>query len=142
MSFVAEASVLLDVSPEVAFDKLADHPSWSTWMPRTFRPSGSSRGKLRAGDKLRVHIARMPFPTPIEVYVVERAKEITWGGGIAAVITARHRFLFEAEGSGTRVRSVETWQGPLDRVLRRVIKPLAERIGRDQLGALERAVRT
>ncbi len=110
MSFVAEASILLDVSPEVAFDKLADHPSWVDWMPPTFRPAGASRGKLEAGSRFKAYIARLPFPTPIEVYVVDRAKEITWGGG-SPLLAARHRFLFEAEGSGTRVRSVETWEG-------------------------------
>lgn len=139
MPFVAEASILLDVSPEVAFDKLADHPSWPDWMPPTFRPAGHSRGKLTVGARFKAYIARLPFPTPIEVYVVDRAKEITWGGG-SPLLAARHRFLFEAEGSGTRVRSVETWEGGLDRVVRRIVKPLAERIGRDQLEALRRAV--
>lgn len=140
MPFLAEASVLIDAPPDVAFDKLADHASWSDWMPATFRPAGSSRGQLRAGHILRVHIGRMPLATPIEVLVVDRPREISWGGGMRGVISARHRFLFEAEGKGTRVRSVETWEGPLDRALRRVITPLAERIGRDQLAALARAV--
>jgi hypothetical protein len=140
MSFVAEASIVLDVPPEVAFDKLADHASWHAWMPATFRPQGRSRGNLKKGDKLSVRIARMPFASPIKVYVVDRPGEITWGGRVPGVIGARHRFLFEAEGKGTRVRSVETWEGPLDRVLRRVIKPLAEKIGGEQLAALKNAL--
>ena len=140
MPFLAEASVLVDVSPEIAFDKLADHPSWALWMPRTFRPVGESRGPLKVGDKLPMSIARIPVTMPIEVLVVDRAKEITWGGG-SALLRARHRFLFEAEGTGTRVRSVETWEGLLDRAMRRVITPVAERIARDQLDALKRVLR-
>ena len=141
MSFVAEASILLDVSPEVAFDRLADYASWQSWMPRSFRPARGARGTLRAGEVVRVRLGGMPFATPIKVRVVERAREIAWGGGSRSVIAAHHRFLFEAEGTGTRVRSVETWDGPLGGALRVVLKPLAERIGREQLGALERAVR-
>ncbi len=140
-SFLAEASVWIDAPPEVAFDKLADLDSWAEWMPRSFRPAwqGGGRGTMRAGDRLRVHIARLPFPTPIEVYVVDRANEITWGGG-SRLLAARHRFLFEPEGKGTRVRSVETWQGLLDGVARRVVLPLAERIGAQQIGGLKRGV--
>jgi hypothetical protein len=138
MSFIAEASIFVSAPPEAVFDKLADHPSWHAWMPATFRPVGTSRGPLRVGDKLPMYIARLPVVTPIEVLVVDRASEITWGGG-SPLLRARHRFLFEAEAAGTRVRSVETWEGALDFALKRVIKPLAERIARDQLEALRQA---
>jgi hypothetical protein len=141
MSFVAEASILLDVPLEAAYDKLADHASWADWMPPTFYPAGSSRGPLRAGETVRMKIGRMPFASAIQVEIVERPHEITWGGGVPGVISARHRFLFEPEGEGTRVRSVETWEGPMERVLRPAIQPMAERIGRDQLQALDRALR-
>lgn len=142
MPFVAEASLFIRASVEAAFDKLADLPSWHLWMPRTFRPARPGQEKLREGARIPMHIAHMPLATPIAVYVVDRAREITWGGGIPGVISARHRFLFEPEGEGTRVRSLETWEGPMERVLAPVVKPLAERIGRDQLGALERAVQS
>ncbi len=140
-SFVAEASVWIDVPPEAAFDKLADFDAWADWMPRTFRPlpSRRQRGALRVGERLHVRIARLPFPTPIEVYVVARATEITWGGG-SPLLAARHRFLFEPEASGTRVRSVETWQGWADGLARPLLLPLAEKIAGHQLEALKRAL--
>jgi hypothetical protein len=53
-------------------------------------------------------------------------------------MAARHRFLFEANGKGTLVRSVETWSGALDRILKPIVKRGAEAVGRDQLGALKR----
>lgn len=139
MLFTAEASLTIPAAPEVVFDRLADHASWFDWMPATFRPLGAARGALRVGDVVKMRIARLPVPIPIEVYVMDRAREITWGGG-SPLLAARHRFLFEPEAGGTRVRSVETWEGALDGVLRRVIKPLAERIARDQLEALRAAV--
>jgi hypothetical protein len=73
------------------------------------------------------------------VYVVDRANEITWGGG-SPLLAARHRYLFEPEASGTRVRSVETWEGWADGLARPVVLPLAEKIAGHQLGALKRAV--
>lgn len=139
MSFVAEASIFIAVAPEVAFDKLVDHPSWSAWMPKNFRPVGPSRGPLKVGDAVPMRIARIPFSMPIDVQVVDRPKEITWGGG-SGLLRARHRFLFEAEGDGTRVRSVETWEGPIDRVVKLALKPIAESIAREQLEALRSAL--
>jgi hypothetical protein len=139
MSFVAEASRTFEVAPEVAFDRLADHPSWKEWMPASFVPLSRARGALRVGDRLRMRIARAPLPAIIEVTVVDRAKEITWKGGVPGVLHAEHRFLFEADGDGrTRVRSVETWHGALARILRRFVKPVAERIGAEQLEGLAR----
>lgn len=61
-------------------------------------------------------------------------------GGGTPLLSARHRFLFEPEGKGTRVRSVETWEGPTERVMRHVVKPVAERLAGEQLAALKRAV--
>jgi len=140
MSFVAEGSILLDCSPEIAFDRLRNHASWGAWMPKSFRPTGSLKNELNAGDRVSVYIGGAPFPTKVEIYVVDRPREVTWGGGAGSLLTARHRFLFEAEGQGTRVRSVETWAGRLADLIRPVLKPLAEKIGRAQLEGLRRGV--
>jgi hypothetical protein len=139
MPFLAEASRTIGVTPEVAFDRLADHPSWKEWMPRSFVPLSPANRALRVGDRLRMRIARAPIPAVIEVTVVERAKEITWRGGVGGLLHAEHRFLFEPDGDGgTRVRSVETWRGALAPVLRPFVKPVAERIGAEQLEGLAR----
>jgi hypothetical protein len=140
MPFVAEASRVLPVAPEIAFDKLADFSSWSEWMPRSFRPASKQSRALRKGDRLRVRISGAPVAASIEVTVAERAREITWCGGPRALLRAEHRFLFEPHEDGTRVRSVETWRGALAPLLRFVVKPSAERIGREQLEGLARAV--
>ncbi|APR74727.1 Hypothetical protein A7982_00073 [Minicystis rosea] len=142
MSFLAETSIDLSVSPEIAFDALADHAGWAAWMPRTFVPVGPTHGTLRAGDRILVRIAHGPMPTPIVVSVVDRAREITWRGGPRGVLAAEHRFLFEPNGAGgTRVRSVERWDGALAPLVRPILKRLAERIGAQQLAGLARAVR-
>ena len=137
MSFVAQASLVLPVSAEVAFDRLADHDSWASWMPASFRPVGKTTGRLRGGAKVRVRVLGSALPVSIRVRVVDKPREIAWGGGVAGVFLADHRFLFEPKGdSAVEVRSVETWSGVIARVFRRALLPQAERVGRDQLAAL------
>jgi hypothetical protein len=140
MSFVAATECTLPVPVEVAFDRLADHASWRTWMPRSFRPVGSSGGVLRVGDRLRVRIAGSPVSTPIVVRVMRRPHEIMWTGGVRGVLYAEHHFFFEEEDGGVRVRSVENWTGALTLVARRVVLPMAQTLGGEQLTSLARAV--
>jgi hypothetical protein len=137
MSFVAEASRVLPVSAEAAFDRLADHGSWARWMPRSFRPSGASIGTLRERAKLRIRLLGMPLPVSIQVSVVRRPHEIGWRGGVPGLFLGDHRFLFEPNGpSEVRVRSVETWSGVLASLFQRKIRRDAEQVGRDQLEGL------
>ena len=137
---MAEASVSLECSPEVAFDALADHPSWNDWMPGSFKSLSKADGPLRPGRKIKMRI--VGAPATIEVTVCERAKEITWCGGVRGLLRAEHRFLFESDGKGgTKVHSCETWKGALAPIVRPFIKPRAEKIGSQQLAGLARAVR-
>jgi len=140
MSFLAEASRIVAASPQAAFDRLADHASWKDWMPPGFRPVGPSVGVLRPGARLLVRIAGAPIATPIEVTVVEPGVEIAWRGG-NGLLRGNHRFLFErAEADRTRVRSVETWDGLFAALAQPFVKPVAERVGREQLAGLARAL--
>lgn len=138
MPFLAEASIEIPVPPEVAFDKLIDFPSWESWMPRSFRPA--ERGApLRVGDRVRVRIQGLP--AKLTVSTVERPLTVAWRGGVGKLLFAEHVFRFEAKGSGTLVRSQEVWDGRLASAMRPIVKPGAERVGRQQLEALARALR-
>jgi uncharacterized protein YndB with AHSA1/START domain len=141
MPFVATAERTLDVPPDAAFDRLANHASWEAWMPPSFRPVGKIRETLRGGDSIQVRIDGMPLPAKLVISVSARPEEIAWRGGIRSLLWAEHRFLFEAREGGTRVRSVETWHGPLAGLLRRASQPKAERIGREQLEGLAQSLR-
>lgn len=138
--FVAEAVRAYERTPEEVFDRLADARSWSEWMPHSFRPTRTPAAPLHAGDRLRVRIFGGP-PTRLEVVVSDRAREITWTGGVRGVLFAEHRFLFERrDDGGTIVRSIETWSGALASLTRPVVRSLAERIGHAQLEGLARAL--
>jgi hypothetical protein len=137
MSFVTEAHIDLDVPPELAFDKLLDHPTWKEWMPRSFLVASPADGPLRLGTQFRVRVAGAPFASSIELTIADRPPEIAWCGGVRGVLHADHRFRFSADGKGgTHVHSHETWSGALAAVLRPFVKPAAERVGREQLAGL------
>lgn len=140
MPFVAEAERRYESPPEEVFDRLADARAWKGWMPRSFRPTSTPAEPLRAGDRLRVRVAGGP-PTSLEVVVADRPRELTWTGGVRGLLFAEHRFLLEhRDDGGTLIRSVEVWSGALASLTRRIVKPLAERIGRAQLEGLARAL--
>jgi hypothetical protein len=142
MSFLAETSIVVSATPEAAFDRLADYPTWKEWMPKSFHPTSARKEPLSLGAKVKTRVARMPVPTMLEVVVFERGKELTWRGGNGA-LNAWHRFLFEAAGDNqTRVRSVETWAGVLSFAVKPIVRKLAEKIGREQLEALQASLST
>jgi hypothetical protein len=141
MTFVAKGSRRISVTPEVAFDRLADYASWAAWMPQSFHPIGSPHGGLSVGRKIRVRVGGLPGATSIKVSELRRPAEIAWQGGARGVLFADHRFVFEADGDkSTQVTSLETWSGALAPFVRMFVQPMAERIGGQMLEALARAV--
>ncbi len=142
MSFVAEAELIIDAPPARVFDRLADFASWPTWMPRSFIPvvRPGEPSPLRLDDRFRVKIAGGPFASTLRISVLERPREIAWRGGLRGLLWAEHRFVLEPDGDRrTRVRSIETWRGALAGLTRRFVKPLAVKIGGEQLKGLARA---
>jgi hypothetical protein len=142
MSFLVEASIVVSATPEATFDRLADYPTWKTWMPKSFYPVSELSGPLKLGSKPKTLVARMPIPQMLEVVVFERGKELTWKGG-NGFLHAWHRFLFEAVGEDqTRVHSVETWAGFLSPIVKPLVLKLAQKVGREQLEALQASLST
>ncbi len=140
MSYVVRASRVIEASALDVFDRMADHDSWSQWMPASFRPVGKSIGRLVPGAKFHVRIMGMPLRASCKVTVVESPMEITWCGGAKGVLWAEHRFLFESKGAEiVEVQSVERWHGFLARLLRFAIAKGAQKVGKAQLDALAAA---
>ena len=142
MSFLAQAELTIDAPPQRVFDRLADFATWSSWMPKSFVPvvRGGTPSPLRLGDRIRVKVGGAPFASTLKLSALESPREIAWKGGLRGVLWAEHRFVLEADGDRrTRVRSIETWHGALAGVAKRIVKPLAEKIGKEQLSGLARA---
>jgi hypothetical protein len=140
MSYVVEAQIEVSASVDQAFETLCDHTRWPQWMPPTFAPLGPTVGRLTIGAKFKVRVDRMPLPSDIVVTRFVRPNEITWCGGLGALMQAEHTFFFEANGSGTRVRSSERWSGPLASVLSPFVKWRAKAGAEAQLAALAKAL--
>lgn len=138
MAFTVKVSLDVEASPAVAFETLADHGSWSRWMPPGFVPVDPPLGALRVGLETRVRIARLPFPSELLVTVVEPSRQITWGGGLGRALRGEHSFLFEETPRGTHVISSEVWSGWLSSALKPLLRALAARIGRMQLEGLRK----
>lgn len=137
MPFDVECSTTIAAEPKKVFDVLADFGAWARWMPPSFTPAEWTATKLTPGKMLKMKIGYLPFAIPVEVFVVDPHREITWGGG-PSLLAARHRFLFEPNGEKTTVRSVETWTGTIDKWVEPAVRRAAAMIGRHQLAALKR----
>jgi hypothetical protein len=79
-------------------------------------------------------------PTLLTVDVLEAPREVVWSGGIPGVLSARHSFLFDAAGGGTRVRSIEPWSGIVTapKGVASALHRVAETGGRTQLRNFDR----
>ncbi|MDB4944689.1 MAG: hypothetical protein JWP97_4223 [Labilithrix sp.] len=143
MSFVARAEILIDAPVERVFERLADLAAWPSWMPGSFVPVFHGKPEpLALGTRFRVKVGGSPLPASLRVSLHERPRQLAWTGGVPGLLRAEHRFVVEAEGpQRSRVRSVETWTGALALagITKRIVKPLAEKIGRAQLAGLARA---
>lgn len=140
MSFVVEAQLDLPAPPERVFEAMCDHTRWPEWMPPTFAPLGPTVGRLTIGAKFKARVDRMPFPSLCEITHFVRPHELTWSGGIGALLKAEHRFFFDPHEGGTRVRSSEIWSGPLAAVASPFIKWRAKVVAGHQLAGLAKAL--
>jgi hypothetical protein len=142
MPFFAVAQLDLDVPPEVAFDTLADYPTWKDWMPRSFVVASPADTPHHLGKRFAIKVAGLPFASSIQVTAMERPRVLAWSGGMRGVLRGHHEFRFESNGKGgTTVHSREKWSGVLAPLLRPGLKPAAEKIGREQLAGLAAACR-
>ncbi|MBS2030823.1 MAG: SRPBCC family protein [Deltaproteobacteria bacterium] len=137
MSFVAEVQKVVQIPPAACFARLADFPSWTRWMPASFRPVDGPNRPLALGDALRVHIRGVPGKTRLHIATFEPGRTLAWRGGVGGVLQALHAFRFEPEGQGTRIISSELWSGVLARgPIAKQVRRDAERVGHEQVDAL------
>lgn len=109
-------------------------------MPQSFRPIDGPERVMRPGDRLKVSIRGVPGPALLRVVQIEPGRIVSWSGGVSGVLTGLHEFHFDEAPGGTNARSEEAWTGALSSVgiVARRVKPMAERVGSDQLDALAR----
>lgn len=142
MSFIVTVERIIPRPRAACFRDLSDFTTWKDWTPASFRPVRGPDRELRLGDRL---VARLDVgfhvPTSLRIDRLEQDRAIMWTGGVKGLLRAEHHFELYDEGEGTRVVSRETWSGAITSVgpLARVVRKLAEKIGQEQVGALDHA---
>jgi len=117
----------IDASPARVWAVLTDFDRWSEW--NSVLLGMKLRGPLQVGTKAKLTINLGPplgkKQLPVQLKVVSKDHELTWGGGVAPLMVVRHGFRLEPTAAGTRVVHAEIFSGlggPL--VLRLVEKGL------------------
>jgi uncharacterized protein YndB with AHSA1/START domain len=110
---VARAEIEVAASPEIVWAVLSDIDSWPRWNPEV--KSASLAGRLTNGAQFRWKAG--PGTITSTIQRVEPPKVIAWTGqtfGIKAI----HVYRLEPHGDRTIVKSDESWDGLVVRLLR------------------------
>lgn len=114
---VARAEIEVEAEPEVVWAVLTDIAGWPKWNPDV--RSASPEGPLAAGTRFRWKAG--PGTITSTLQEVERPHLIAWTGTTLG-IRAIHVHRLERRDSSTLVRSEESWDGLLVRLLRRSMR--------------------
>ena len=110
---VASSEIEVAAPPEVVWDVIADFPAWPDWNPDV--KSISIDGPVAPGTQFRWKAG--PTTITSTLREVERPGAIAWSGkalGLAAV----HAWRLEPRDGATLLRTEESWDGLLPRLLR------------------------
>ncbi|HEY3346045.1 MAG TPA: SRPBCC family protein [Nitrospirota bacterium] len=139
---VIEESVFIDAPAETVWETFVDLACWKDWSRIIEVEEGPPR--LRQGDSFRFCIRPFAFPVNMEPVLVkvEPLRLVVWEAGKFGV-RAHHEFLFETEGRGVRLVSVEKFTGLKAMLLIfRISRPRLEELTRMMLAEITKAAET
>jgi hypothetical protein len=119
---VIDSSIEIAATPEEVWAIITDFGKYEEWNPFILH----AEGEAVAGATLRLHI-RPPGGTGMThqptVLVAEPARHLRWLGrtSIPWLLSARHDFVLEPIGEGTRLRHREEFAGLLVFFLKRTL---------------------
>jgi uncharacterized protein YndB with AHSA1/START domain len=114
---VARAEIEVEAEPEIVWAVLTDIAGWPSWNPDV--RSATPEGPLAGGTRFRWKAG--PGTITSTLQEVERPHLVSWTGTTLG-IRAIHVHRLEGRGSATLVRSEESWDGPLVRLLRQSMR--------------------
>jgi uncharacterized protein YndB with AHSA1/START domain len=109
---IASAEIEVEAPREVVWDVLADFESWPRWNPEV--KSLSIDGPVAEGTQFKWKTGPLTITSSLQQ--VQRPSLIGWTGS-AFGIKAVHVWRFEQRDATTLVRTHESWEGPLPRLL-------------------------
>jgi uncharacterized protein YndB with AHSA1/START domain len=110
---VASSEIEVAAPPEVVWDVIADFERWPSWNPDV--KSLSMTGPVAEGTEFKWKAGPTTLKSTLQR--VERPGLIGWTGKTFG-INAIHVWRFEPRDGKTLVRTEESWDGPLPRLLR------------------------
>jgi hypothetical protein len=111
---VARGEIEVVASPKIVWDVLTDISKWPSWNPEI--KSAALEGPLAKGTQFRWKAG--PGTIRSTLQSVEPPHLIAWTGTTFG-IKAKHVYRLKQQGDATIVRSEESWDGLLVRLLRR-----------------------
>ncbi len=108
----ASADTFIDAPPAIVWAVQTDLAGWPAWNPDVH--SVDVHGPLVPGTAFHWKTGGLPITSVLQEVELER--RIGWTGRAPLGIRAVHVWTFESEGSGTRVRTEESFDGLLARL--------------------------
>jgi len=105
--------------PAIIWDVLTNIQDWPAWDPKV--KSATLAGRIEEGTVFRWKTGLSSITSTVQS--VDRPHFISWSGKTFG-INAYHEYGFEPSSSGTLVRTVESWDGPLVSLLRVPIRKM------------------
>jgi hypothetical protein len=132
---VARSEAEIAADPETVWEVLTDFQRWPSWNPDV--SSVTVEGGLGEGTVFRWKAGRATITSTIRE--VDRPRLIGWSGRTSG-IDAIHVWRLEAHNGGTLVRTEESWQGLLVRLLRGPMRKSLQNAVNGGLGHLKAEV--
>lgn len=110
---IASAELFIDAPPAVVWTVQTDLAAWPGWNSDV--SSMDLQGPLAPGTVFRWKTGGLPIASRLQI--VEPERRIGWTGKAPPGIRAVHVWSFEPENGGTRVRTEESFDGLLARLL-------------------------
>jgi uncharacterized protein YndB with AHSA1/START domain len=119
---VAERQVVVDAPPERVWFVLTEIDAWPQWQGSVSR--AELEGPLEPGSTFRWKAGGLSIVSTLRV--VEPPHSVAWEGR-ARGLYARHRWTLERTDGRTTVNTAESFEGPLVRLLRPLMRRALER---------------
>lgn len=110
---IASAEAYVEAPSSLVWAVLADFRAWSEWNADV--TSVNFSGPLSPGTQFKWKGGGVPITSTL--HTVDPGRQIGWSGRAPLGIRAIHTWTFESEGDGTRLRTEESFDGWLVRVL-------------------------
>jgi uncharacterized protein YndB with AHSA1/START domain len=130
----AEHEIYIEARPAAVWALLSDIDRWTSWQPDVV--SAKLSGPLEPGSTFKWKSGRTRVSSTLQE--VEPPRRLAWTG-IAAGARAKHVWVIDPQGSGTLVRTQESFEGLVVVLLKSSMQRILDSSAQAALAALKEA---